>query len=159
KARGIDAGRAMEGYKKLAALVRDSRAGSRPNDGYFVSFWRLLVNYPELLAWEKLWNDGQKSTYGNIHRTAKSSRPEVAVGWHVWHNNSFSPFYRAEQDYAEFRNYSDFLKIVTYNNCGGPRMASYVNSMSRTILGDFSAEDVLDMTYKVQSYKQEPTLA
>src|SRR5207248_5147226 len=131
--RGIDANRAVEGYTRLASLVRQSRTGSRPSDGYFVSHWRLLVQYPEILAWEKLWNDGQKSTYTNIYQVAKSIRRDCAVGWHIWHNNSFSPFYRAEQDYAEFQKYSDFLKVVLYNNCGGPRLASYTKSMSRTL--------------------------
>jgi hypothetical protein len=158
KARGIDVARAIEGYTKLASLVRDSRAAIRPSDGYFVSYWRLLVKYPEILAWEKLWNDGQQSTYANIHEISKSIRPEVAVGWHIWHNNSFSPFYRAEQDYEEFRKYSDFLKVVMYNNCGGPRLASYVNSIARSFLGDFSPENVLALTYKAQNY-QDANLA
>ena len=153
--RGIDANRAVEGYTRLASLVRQSRTGSRPSDGYFVSHWRLLVQYPEILAWEKLWNDGQKSTYTNIYQVAKSIRRDCAVGWHIWHNNSFSPFYRAEQDYAEFQKYSDFLKVVLYNNCGGPRLASYTKSMSRTLFGDLSPDEVLELTYKVQNYNGE----
>src|SRR2546430_7208445 len=158
KARGIDAERALGGYNKLATLVRDVLGKSRPSDGYFVSFWRLLVQYPEIMAWEKLWNDGQKSTYSNIYQQAKSVRSDVMVGWHIWHNNSFSLFYRAEQDYAEFRKYSDFLKVVIYNNCGGPRLASYVKSVSQTIFGDFTAEEVLGLTCKMQNY-QETSLA
>lgn len=154
KARGIDVQRASEGYTKLAKLVNDGRAGSRPSDGHFVSYFRLLVQYPEILSWEKLWNDGQQSTYANIHRLAKSIRPGVLVGWHIWHNNSFSPFYRAEQDYAEFRKYSDFLKVVMYNNCGGPRLASYVTSVSKTMFGDFFPEEVLGLTYKIQNYQE-----
>jgi hypothetical protein len=154
KARGIEVQRAVEGYTRLAALVRDSRAANRPTDGSFVSFWRLLVKYPEILAWEKLWNDGQKSTYANIYQLSKSIRPDIRVGWHIWHNNSFSPFYRAEQDYAEFRQYSDFLKVVMYNNCGGPRLVSFVDSVSRTIFGDFPPEAVLDLTYKMQNYRE-----
>src|SRR5438445_5965257 len=63
KSRGIDVQRAVEGYMKLASLVHDSRAVNRPTDGYFVSYWRLLLEYPEILAWEKLWNDGQQATY------------------------------------------------------------------------------------------------
>jgi hypothetical protein len=154
KTRGIDVRRAREGYTKLADLVRRSRASDRPADGYFVSYWRLLVQYPEILAWEKLWNDGQKSTYRNIYRQAKSIRPQVAVGWHIWHNNSFSPFYRAEQDYSEFREYSDFLKVVMYNNCGGPRLAGYVKSVSRSIFGDLSSDAVLELTYKDLNYQE-----
>jgi hypothetical protein len=144
----------MEGYRRLAALVQQTRAGSRPPDGSFVSYWRLLVDYPEILNWEKLWNDGQKLAYHNIHKTAKSIRPDLPVGWHIWHNNSFSPFYRAEQDYSEFRKYSDFLKVVMYNNCGGPRLASYINSVSRTIFADFSPDEVLAMTYKIQNFNE-----
>ena len=154
KSRGIDVQRAVEGYRKLASLVHDSRAVNRPTDGYFVSYWRLLLEYPEILAWEKLWNDGQQATYANIYQLAKSVRRDIAVGWHIWHNNSFSPFYRAAQDYAEFRKYSDFLKVVMYNNCGGPRLASYVNSVSRTILADLSPEEVLGLTFKMQNYKE-----
>jgi len=154
KARGIDTVRAMEGYRKLAALVQQTRAGSRPGDGAFVSYWRLLVDYPEILNWEKLWNDGQKRTYQNIYKTAKAIRPAVQVGWHIWHNNSFSPFYRAEQDYAEFHNYSDFLKVVMYNNCGGPRLASYVKSVGRTMFADFAPDEVLAMTYRIQNFNE-----
>src|SRR3989440_899535 len=153
--RGIDANRAVEGYTRLASLVRQSRTGSRPSDGYFVSYWRLLVQYPEILAWEKLWNDGQKNTYANIYRVAKSIRSDVAVGWHIWHNNSFSPFFRAEQDYAEFRKYSDFLKVVMYNNCGGPRLAQYVRNVHTTLFADLAPEQVLDFTYGVQQYHEQ----
>jgi hypothetical protein len=32
---------------------------------------------------------------------------------------SIAPFYRAEQDYQAFGKYSDYLKVVIYNNCGG----------------------------------------
>jgi hypothetical protein len=150
--RGIDVNRAVEGYTKLANLVR---ATSRPADGYFVSYWRLLVQYPEILAWEKLWNDGLQSTYASLYKLSKSIRPDVGVGWHIWHNNSFSPFYRAEQDYEEFKRYSDFLKVVMYNNCGGPRLASYVRGISQTILGDFSPQAALDWTYGVQNYSTQ----
>ena len=154
KARGIDTVRTMEGYRKLAVLVQQTRAGSHPADGAFVSYWRLLVEYPEILNWEKLWNDGQKRTYQNIYKTAKAIRPEIQVGWHIWHNNSFSPFYRAEQDYGEFRIYSDFLKVVMYNNCGGPRLASYIKGVSRTMFADFSPDEVLAMTYRIQNFNE-----
>src|SRR5690349_21175670 len=43
-----------------------------------------------------------------------------------------------------------------YNNCGGPRLAGYVRNVSRTILGDFSPEEVLSMTYREQDYQEVP---
>jgi len=169
-ARGINVQRAMEGYTKLAALVKTSRAAQRPPDGYFVSYWRLLVEYPEILAWEKLWNDGLKSTYASIYKltkdisakgrdravgaTSASGREGVGVGWHIWHNNSFSPLYRAEQNYAEFLAYSDFLKVVMYNNCGGPRLAAYIENVSRSIFADFTLDEVTNLTYRIENYQE-----
>ena len=97
--RGIAVERAREGLIELEQLARATRSGPRPADGAFVSFWRLLLNYPEILAWEKLWTDSQHEIYGEVFGTVKAINPRVRVGWHIWHNNSFSPFYRAEQDY------------------------------------------------------------
>ena len=47
---------------------------------------------------------------------------------------------------------------LMYNNCGGPRLASYVNSVSQTIFEDFPAEEVLGLTCKTLNY-QETNLA
>jgi hypothetical protein len=140
--RGIDAKRAKEGFEKLDQFVRAARANERPTDGYFVEFWRLLLNYPELLAWEKLWTDSKHAIYADIHKAAKSSRPSVQVGFHIWHANSFSPFFRAEQDYAEFAKTADFLKIVLYNLCGGPRYAEYINNVASTIFHDVPKDEL-----------------
>jgi hypothetical protein len=131
------------------------RPGTRPVDGAFVTFWRLLTKYPEIMAWERLWNESLNDTYRDMYRLAHSIAPNKGIGWHVWHNNSFSPFYRAEQDYAEFQKYSDFLKVVIYNLCGGERLAQYVRSVQRTIFADFTPAQVLDFTYGVQQYRDK----
>ncbi len=142
KERGLDVKRAKQGFEKLDQFIRAARAGQRPNDGYFVEFWRLLLDYPELLAWEKLWTDSQQSIYADIYHAAKRSRPVVQVGFHIWHVNSFSPFYRAEQNYAEQAKTADFLKIVVYNNCGGPRYVNYLDNVGSTIFRDVPKQDL-----------------
>jgi hypothetical protein len=93
--RGIDPARAKEGYQKLAKFVHAAGAGQRPTDGYFVEFWRILLEYPEILAWEKLWTDSKHDVYADVYKAAKAARPGVQVGYHIWHQNSFSPFFRA----------------------------------------------------------------
>jgi hypothetical protein len=144
-ARGIDVPRAIEGYKKLVAFVQQSEANQRPTDGYFVEFWRIMVDYPEILAWEKLWTDGKYGTYRDIYRTAKSVRPELQVGFHIWHTASFSPFFRAEQDFLRFTEYADFLKPVLYNNSAGPRYVTYLERLHKTIFHDMSGDEILQM--------------
>ena len=141
--RGINVNRAKEGFGKLDQFVRAARARQRPNDGYFVEFWRLLLDYPELLAWEKLWTDSKHAIYADVFHAAKKSRPAVQVGFHIWHLNSFSPFFRAEQNYAEFAKVADYLKIVVYNNCGGPRYSAYLDNVASTLFRDIPPDDLL----------------
>jgi hypothetical protein len=155
---GVDPERARAAYFALDEWVRAVRANGRPADGNFVTFWRLLIEYPELLSWEKLWTDNLWSFYRLLYGELKAIRPELAVGWHIWHNNSFSPFFRAEVDYAKFAECSDYLKIVAYNNCAGPRMAQYVRNIHSTVFGDVTAEETLQYHYEMLGYKGEADL-
>jgi len=155
KQQGINFERVREGYRALEKFVRDGRAGKRPVDGYYVTFWRLLLRYPELAAWEMFWTDSLRETYGALYGKVKSIKPNVPVGWHIWHNQSFSPIYRAEQDLQVLSQYSDFLKIVIYHNCGGERLAGYVDSVSKTIYGDIPKEELtIDFLYNVMNYRE-----
>jgi hypothetical protein len=158
KSRGISVDRAREGFQALEKFVRASRTGLRPVDGYHVTLWRLLLRFPELLAWEMLWTDSLRETYLDIYIRVKAVKPSAGVGWHIWHNNSFNPIYRAEQDLQELSKYSDFLKIVIYHNCGGERLARYINTVGQTIYGDIPKQELLDFHYRVLDY-QEGSLA
>jgi hypothetical protein len=155
KERGISFGRAKAGYQELEKFVRAGRAGKRPADGYYVTLWRLMLRHPELLAWEMLWTDSLREVYAAIYQKAKSVRADAGVGWHIWHNNSFNPIYRAEQDLSEIHNYSDFLKMVMYHNCGGERMAGYISSVSKTIYGDVPPQELLDFHYRVLNAQEK----
>ena len=152
---GINVERARAGFLELERWTTAMRSGQKPTDGAFVTFWRLLLKYPELLSWEQLWNEGLNDTYRAMYALAHRIAPAKGIGWHIWHNNSFSPFYRAEQDYAEFSKYSDFLKVVMYNNCGGPRLAQYVRNVHTTLFADLAPVQVLDFTYGVQQYHEQ----
>jgi hypothetical protein len=156
KERGINFERTKAGFQALGDFVRASRGGKRPIDGYYVTLWRLMLRYPELLAWEMLWTDSLRETYAALHKRVKEIKPSIGIGWHIWHNNSFNPIYRAEQDLSEISKYSDFLKMVMYHNCAGERMASYIQSVSKTIYGDVPPEELLEFHYRVLNYKGKP---
>jgi len=154
KQRGINFERAREGFLELEKFVRASRTGKRPVDGYYVQFWRLLLRYPELAAWEMLWTDSLRETYAAIYKTVKTAKQSIPVGWHIWHNNSFNPIYRAEQDLHELSNYSDFIKVVMYNNCGGERMALYADNIGSALYGDLSKQAIIDINYGLMNFKE-----
>lgn len=152
---GIRVERARAGFLELEKFVRAARSATRPVDGYYVELWRLMLTYPELVAWENLWHNSLRDTYQAIYKKVKSIKPDMGVGWHIWHNNSFSPIYRAEQDLHRIAPYSDFLKMVMYHNCAGERMASYINNVSRTQYGDVPRDELLQFHYRVLGYGNE----
>lgn len=160
-ARGISIERAKQGFQVLEQYVRSARSGKRPVDGHFVEFLRILMRHPEILAWEQFWHDSLRECYDLIYRRVKSAKPAVQVGWHIWHTASFSPFYRAQQDLRVLAQCSDFLKMVMYHNCGGERMATYIDSVQQHIFGDMTKDQAVAFNYEVlqfpgRSYEQIP---
>ena len=155
---GINVERAREGYMALDRWVEQSLNSPPQNEGGFVTLWRLLLDYPEVLAWEKFWFLSQEEVYGLLYGTTKEANPKAQVGWHIMHLVTMSPFFRAEQDYARLARYADYIKPSTYNNCGGPRFAQYIRNIQSTVFRDCTPEEVLELHYKVLGYEDEPSL-
>ena len=135
--------------------MRASHAGQRPRDGYFTAFWRLLLNYPEVLAWENLWAGSRHEFQAAIYHKIKSINPALQVGWHVWHNVSFSPFQRAKEDFADVAGYADFIRPALYNNVAGGRFLSFVKGARGSVFGDLPPGVTLDMLYRQLNYAGE----
>jgi hypothetical protein len=158
KESGINTERAREGYRALDRWVGQGLSGARPDDGFLVSLWRLLLDYPEILQWERQWFLSQEEVYGLLYGTAKEANPKAQAGWHIMHLVTMSPFYRAEQDFARLARFSDFIKPCTYNNCAGPRFAQYIRNVRSTVFRDCTPEEVLELHYKLLGYENEAGL-
>jgi hypothetical protein len=156
KDQGIDAERARQGFVELEKYVRASRANQRPTDGYFVAFFRLLLKHSELLAWDNFWIQSRNQFQSDIYQKIKSIKPEIPVGWHQWQNASFSPFHRAEMDFADIKGFSDFVRPAIYNNSAGERMVQFTNNIHRNIFGDLPVDQVNDVLYKMLNYQEAP---
>jgi hypothetical protein len=154
RTRGISVERAKTGYSILDRLFHQAGKKNRPADGYFVTFMRTLIEYPEVLAWNALWNDSYHEVRSALYGTAKAIAPQKPFGFHVVQNVTFSPFYSAVDDYAKLADYSDFLKIACYNNAGGPRMAHFVDRLCSTVFADASPSDLQPLYYKMMGYDQ-----
>ncbi|MCI0351641.1 MAG: twin-arginine translocation signal domain-containing protein, partial [Acidobacteriales bacterium] len=134
--RGLDFQRAREGYGRLDQFVQNSLADRRPGDGYFVEFWRLLVEYPEIIAWDRLFDAAKHQVLADVYSTVKAIRPALQVGFHIEHVNSFNPIFRATRRYDDLATKADFLKVVAYNNCGGERYANFIRNIGSTVFRD-----------------------
>ncbi len=152
---GISVPRAQAGYRELLALFH-ATGDAAPLDGYFTTFWRILLKYPEILSWETLWTDSFQGAQAELYGLGKAIAPQKPFGFHIMQNMTFSPFYRAEEDYTQRKNYADFLKLATYNNAGGPRMSAYLANMCRTVFHDGTPADLLPLYYKIMNYHEAP---
>jgi hypothetical protein len=155
---GINVERARAGYVALDRWVAEMTAKQPPNDGSFVTLWRLMLEYPEILAWQSFWFHSQEEMYGQIYGTAKEANPKAQVGWHIMHLISISPFFRADQNYGRLAQVSDYIKPSPYNNCAGPRLAQYVKNVHSTIFRDFTPDQVLEFHYKALKLTGEASL-
>lgn len=155
---GIDSERARQGYMQLDQWVSATLTAPRRADGVFVSFWRLLLEYPEILAWERFWTRSQEEMYGLIYGTAKSIKPSAQVGWHIMHLITMSPFYSADVSYSRLMHVSDYIKPCPYNNCAGPRLARYIRNVQSTVFRDMTPDQVLQMTCEMMGLTDEPSL-
>lgn len=156
RAQGISVPRAQAGYRELEQLYQAARRNQRPTDGYFTCFWRLLLKYPEILSWESLWTNSFQDVQAQLYGLAKAIAPAKPFGFHIMQSMTFSPFYRAEEDYTKRRKFADFLKIATYNNAGGPRMAVYLRHLSETAFHDATPPEFLEFYYKIMNYREAP---
>ncbi len=158
KERGIDFQRARLGYLKLDQFIQSALAGRRPSDGYFVEFWRTLAEFPEIIIWDRLFDEGKHQVLAEVHETVKSIRPNLQVGFHIEHVNSFNPIFRATRRYDDLAKKADFLKVVVYNNCGGERYAHFINNIGSTVFRDVPKEELMRFNNHLLNYGDEAGL-
>ena len=164
RAAGIDAERARQGYKALHGYVQGQMTGAaRPPEGMFGGFLRMLIRYPEILSWEYQYRLGREAICEAMYRRVKAIKPSADVGWHVDHQpSSWDLVYRAELSYAEMAPHTDFIKIIAYHNVLAPRIRDwYLPRFQKSILGEISLEQSLDLYYDLFGYDKrvEPPLS
>ena len=152
---GIDFERAKEGYRKLDAFVQSSLKENRPSDGYYVEFQRLLLEYPEITAYDQLFDFAKHQVLKDVYATVKSINRTLQVGFHIEHVNSFNPFFRATRSYEDLATMADFLKVVAYNNCGGERYANFIKNIGSTVFHDVPLEELMRFNNHLLNYSEK----
>lgn len=152
---GIDFERARQGYRKVDEFVQNALANRRPSDGYFVEFWRLLAEYPEIMLWDRLFDQAKHQVLADVQATVKGVRPNLQVGFHIEHVNSFNPIFRATRRYDDLAKKADFLKVVVYNNCGGERYAHFISNIGSTVFRDVPKDELLRFNNHLLNYGSE----
>lgn len=156
--KGVDAQRARDGYRKLYEYVQGLMAGSAaPASGVLPAVLRLLLHYPEILAWEQMWRESKEEVAQLIYGAAKSVRPEVRVGRHIDHQqSSWDLIYRSAFTYGELAPWSDFIKFIGYHDILGPRIRWwYLERLKKGILRELSLDQSLELFYAIFGHDPE----
>jgi hypothetical protein len=158
EAHHLDFERVKEGYRQLDRLVQQSLKGERPSDGYYVEFQRVILKYPEVVAYHQFFDDGKHEVLRHVRDAVKAVNGRLQVGFHIEHENSFNPFFRATRNYEDLAARADFLKVVAYNNAGGERYANFIKSIGSTMLRDVPLEELMRLNNHLLNYGNEPAL-
>ncbi|MGF1450642.1 MAG: hypothetical protein ACFB21_01040 [Opitutales bacterium] len=157
--RGINLDRVQMGLAALDAW-RESLAENVPADGAFVTLMRALWEFPEILAWDRMWVEALFGLDAGMYAAVKNVRPKAQVGWHIFHAMSFSPLFRVRFDYKRMARFADYLKPVIYHDCAGARFCGEVAKLRRTLLADVDEPTGLRLLYALLGYDatQEPSV-
>ena len=152
KEKGINTKRAKDGYLALIDFLNEIRERNKPVDGHYVTFQRIVMEYPEIMAWHQVAVDILRDTYKTIYDFSKGIQNDLPVGWALSFKGLYNPFYRARQDLKELGKYSDFLKIVMYTHVGGVRFHTFSRYAKQSIYGDMTHQGILDFVSSTMGY-------
>ena len=111
------------GSRILLVFVQGLRANQlKPADGAAAGFLRILIRYPEVLAWDYQYRLSREAVMKTMYDQVKAIKPSAPVGWHVDHwATTMDIIARSAMSYADMAPWSDYLKVVVYHAVTGPR--------------------------------------
>lgn|GEM_PF-6058176 len=126
---GIDPLRAREGYARLHRLCCESRSGNRPPDGGLTILSRLLVQYPEIMAWDHLERGGVEEMPGIARAAVREARPDCGFG--LIAHQCIDPHRAALEDWSLIRGQADYAVLRCYGHINGARLVHNVRERAR----------------------------
>lgn len=161
--KGVDPERARLGFVEFHALVQSLRSGgARPSEGAFIEFLRLFMRWPEIFAWERLWNEAYNRLPRLMQGAMKAINPRLELGWHGDHGaTGLNMFKRAGHDFREMVEFYDWVKPCVYHNCAGPRLHDNLTDLNRSLFSDLSMDQMAEFHYAIHGYNsaEEPSAA
>lgn len=150
---GINADTARAGLIEIRKYVSALKHGAQPSDGVLTELLRILMRYPEVLAWERQWAKTTNDLHRLIYQTVKAIRPTAQVGRHVDHQqSSYALLFRAAADYAEMTESNDFIKLILYHDIAGPRVMGKIANLRKHVLRELTEEQGLHLYYSIFGY-------
>jgi len=152
----VDPDRAAEGLLAMMKFVQGLRADGPPAEGAFVTFMRILVEYPEILGWEKVWRESYMSIPRLVGGAMKALQPDATLGWHGDHAvTGLGLFKRVGLDYGALTETFDWIKPSVYHLAAAPRLRGRFTTLHDTIFSDLGKDQALDAYFAFNGYQPE----
>jgi len=160
--RGLDMGRVRRGFQRLHDFLQAQRRGAaRPGDGVLTTLLGVLLDCPDILAWEREQLASAEEIHASLYAAVKAIRPNARVGRHVDHaQSSWDLVYRAAVPPSRMAETCDFLKLALYHEILGPRLRSVLEGLRRGPLRELTGEQTLSLFYATMGHDpvDEPAL-
>jgi hypothetical protein len=159
---GIDPERARQGYLQLEKTVAAMHAGEEFADGAFITIMRLLIEFPEIMAWEREWTQSYNNLSRLMQGQMKYLNKDYELGYHadnavtgtnIWKRVGFG--------YDTMSEFYDWIKPCAYRMATAPRMSGQTQKLNQSLLGDLDPREAMEFIYRVNGYDPavEPTMA
>lgn len=155
---GVDVAEAKQGLTEMFRYIVSLREGTaNPRDGVMTEFLRILMKYPDILAWESYFAKKLNHLHQLVYDTVKSVKPSAQVGRHVDHQqSSYQMLFRASAEYSQMTAHADFIKLILYHEIAGQRIVGKLKLLHETILKEMSIDMILEAYYRL--YKRDPKI-
>jgi hypothetical protein len=162
--KGYDPEKAKRGVQSLIDYFSQLRTAEKPNsEGVYPIFYRILMQYPEILTWAHQWQKGRMEQQMLVYNTVKKANNKAQVGWHfAGHQNAGTFFYRAGTPIDEMAEGCDYIKPIVYHEIKGPRLENgFIKQLQETFYKGVPKEMILDLYYALFQYdkNQQPDFA
>ncbi len=138
--RGINVDKARKGFKALVDLYKN-KPGDVLRDGAMIAFWRIICEYPEVMAWEKLQWDSYHNYRIDIAKAIRSVRPDASIGYHFQHHGLYGALpWRAGDDPEKAKDFADWVKPSIYAGASGARYYDLLKKANKTWLMDLDEQ-------------------
>jgi hypothetical protein len=154
--RGLDVERVRLAFKEVYRFFQKARAGETFIDGTFTEFLRILLANPEILIWERFWLERNKDLDRELYGIVKWCNAALSFGLNVWNRNHFNPLRKAQYPWEEQTLYADWVKPITYQHQAGLIYQNEMTDFHKTILRDFTPEELTPLMYKLLNLKEAP---
>ncbi len=154
--RNLNPEKARKGLIAIQEYGNKIKAGENPVDGNFVTFLRILAQYPDVLGWEQFWMDSREAQRKRIYKQIKGINDNIQVGWHIDHGMTWDLITRATWDYSKMGPYSDWLSVAVYFDSMGRRSLNhYEKNYMNILFGDADQKHSYPMYLSMLGYNPE----